>query len=140
MIWGSGCINDYMPNKRAEEQTQIAFALKGDLLAQVDEARKLPERRQSRSEFVREALANELRRLGYEVPRGWVDTPDRTRIQRYPERGAAGAVLNEKASSVSPSAEEEGVRKAVAAAKHPGVIYPRKRKAASTSGKTSEQA
>lgn len=68
-----------VPNKRAENQTLIAFACDRELLRLVDENRGS----KSRSIFVRESIVEELRRLGVSVPKGLVEAPDRAKAIRY---------------------------------------------------------
>jgi hypothetical protein len=123
----------FMPNQRASNQTLIAFSLNGELLRGLDAARG----RKNRSEFIREAIAGELKRQGIALPPGAESVNDRVRIQRYPESAASGAELNEKPNSSSPSKLEAGIKKAVKGVQKRGVVYGRSQKAARTSGKTS---
>lgn len=62
-----------MPNQRSKDQKLIAVPLHKDLLAKVDEARAAT----SRSAWVRNAIADLLRKLNYDVPSSLTDAPDR---------------------------------------------------------------
>jgi hypothetical protein len=82
-----------MPNQRSENQTLIAFALDIELLRGLDKGRARID--QNRSDFIRDALKKELRRLGIIIPESKIRAPDRTRLQRYPEEKLTDTTLNE---------------------------------------------
>jgi hypothetical protein len=78
------CIKlDRMPNKRAENQTMIAFACDREMLRALDDARKAQE---GRSSFVRQAIIAELKRRKIQVNPKWAFSPDRAKASRYPPR------------------------------------------------------
>jgi hypothetical protein len=64
-----------VPNQRRPGQTFLGLQVSAELFKLVNEARK--RLRLDRSRFVREAIAEKLRALGYEVPPSMVDPPDR---------------------------------------------------------------
>src|SRR5271154_3232032 len=64
-----------VPNQRRPGQTFLGLQISTELFKLVNEARK--KLRLDRSRFVREAIAEKLRTLGYHVPPSMVDPPDR---------------------------------------------------------------
>jgi len=66
-----------MPNVRGKNQTLITCPMDSDLLREIDCARG----RISRSQFVREALADKLRGLGLTVREDIVFPPDRVSVR-----------------------------------------------------------
>ncbi len=72
-----------MPNQRRAGQTFIGFQTDAELLALVEAAR----RRDSRSLFVRQAVAEKLKRMGYDVTEDMIFGPDRAGSDT-PERAA----------------------------------------------------
>lgn len=125
-----------MPNQRAEDQTLIAFALRGELLRGLDQARETKQHAgKNRSAFVRDAIKAELDRLGIRVSAASTLAPDRAKAKRYPEHRPDHHELN--ASSGATGGEKAFLKKAVDGVRNPAVVYRRSRKAASTSGKTS---
>jgi len=62
-------------NQRAEGQTFIGFWADRDLVAKIDEARG---NNYPRSQFVRDSVAEYLRKRGYPVPDFQKSAPDRT--------------------------------------------------------------
>jgi hypothetical protein len=89
-----------MPNKRAADQTLIGFALNRELLRALDLARK--PLGQNRSDFIRLAIADELRNLGITVSDAATRAPDRVRKVRYVERVVGGVELNEPSEAAAP--------------------------------------
>src|SRR3569832_1934128 len=91
----------------------------------------------SRSQFIREAIEKEVRRLGIAVPQGIAKAPDRARVQRYPEP----APTDSKPSSGPRQTEKEAIQKAVsdtrAETRKRRTGSGRSRKAGSTTDKTS---
>lgn len=77
-----------MPNKRAPDQTLIAFALKEELLQALDAGRL--KTGQNRSDFVRSAIEAELRRLGIRLGPLAARAPDRTGKQHAPKAASSG--------------------------------------------------
>ena len=84
----------FMPNQRAKDQTLIAFALKADLLNGLDAGREKTE--QNRSDFIRDAIANEVTRLGIPLAKKSARMPDRVKGPRYPDHAPQSAALNEE--------------------------------------------
>ncbi len=64
-----------MANQRRAGQTFIGFQADSRLVATVDRARQ--QLRQDRSLFIREAVAEKLRGMGYDIPDDWVMPPMR---------------------------------------------------------------
>ena len=64
-----------MPGKRSEGQTLIAAALDEELLVLMDSMRA----GKSRSQYLREAIAEKLEAAGHTIPVEWVISPDRAR-------------------------------------------------------------
>lgn len=125
-----------VPNQRSKDQTLIAFALDAELMRGLDAARE--KKGQNRSAFIRDAIMAAVRERGIAVSPSAARSPDRARVQRYPETTRAQLELNEKpTSSGAPSTLKGAVARAVAKAKKDGVAYGRLQKAGSTSGKTS---
>jgi hypothetical protein len=62
-----------MPNVRGANQTLISCPMDADLLSEIDGKRG----RKSRSQFIREALAEKLKSLGIAVPDSLIYPPDR---------------------------------------------------------------
>jgi hypothetical protein len=122
-----------MPNQRAKDQVMIAFALDEALANGLDAARG----GLSRSQFIREAIGNLLRGMGYAVPEKATHAPDRTRPYGRNKDATAAAELNDRASSEQPSTVKALAKRAAADVKQHGVKYGRSRKAGSTSDKTS---
>jgi len=116
--------------KRAPSQTLVAFACHQELLRGLDLSRS--QTGTDRSNFIRHAICAELRRRGVPVNPEWALAPDRAKKVRYSPAPPAADV-----SSAPPSVAEALGKLATASVQHPGVIYGRKRKAASPSGKTS---
>jgi hypothetical protein len=77
-----------MPNQRAKNQILVALAMDVELAAAMDKARTTEFRQQSRSEFIREAMARELRRRGIPLKEGLASAPDRVRLNRLPAQRA----------------------------------------------------
>lgn len=65
-----------MPNQRRAGQTFIGAQLDEDLLASMDLARGFKDR----SQFVREAIAEKLRKMAITVPEHLIHAPRRTRM------------------------------------------------------------
>lgn len=63
-----------MPNQRASGQSLIGCHVDAQFLAEIDAARG----GKSRSDFLREALYDYLKKLGYDLPPAWKYAPDRT--------------------------------------------------------------
>ena len=95
-----------MPNKRAADQTLIAFALKGELLRGVDTVRS--KTGQNRSDFIRSAIMEELARRGVIVQIDAALAPDRTRKARYPEQAPTTARMNDGVPSPARSVADQG--------------------------------
>jgi hypothetical protein len=89
-----------VPNQRRPGQTFLGLQVSEELFRLVNEARK--KLRMDRSSFVREAVAEKLRNMGYEVPAWIVDPPDRAN----PELDPAKIVLVPK---LPPSAPDPAV-------------------------------
>ena len=81
-----------MPNKRGANQTCVAFQLHSDLALALDQAPK--KTRENRSDFIRCAIAEELRKRGIEVPPGTEDVPDR--VRNYPRHAPTATEFNDK--------------------------------------------
>lgn len=62
-----------MPNVRGENQTLITCPMDAELLQEIEGARG----RKSRSQFIREAIAEKLRAMGFKVSEDLVFPPDR---------------------------------------------------------------
>jgi len=62
-----------MPNVRGENQTLITCPMEAELLQEIEGARG----HSSRSQFIREAIAEKLRGMGYKVREDIVFPPDR---------------------------------------------------------------
>lgn len=125
-----------MQIKRAPDQTLIAFACHVELLRAVDIGRN--EAGEDRSTFIRKAIFAELKRRDQPVLEDWVNPPDRAKKARYP--AIAPVLPPAKPSSATPSVASTLGERAAASVQNPGVVYGRKRKAASPSGKTSAPA
>jgi hypothetical protein len=99
-----------MPNQRARNQTLVALAMDVELAAAMDRARTTEFRQQSRSEFIREAMARELRRRGIPLKEGLASAPDRVRLNRFPaQRTDRGSSKNapQRASAAERALERE---------------------------------
>lgn len=120
-----------MQIKRAPDQTLIAFACHVELLRAVDIGRN--EVGEDRSTFIRKAIFNELKARKQPVLDEWVSPPDRAKKMRYP----AIPPVMPKPNSATPSVASTLGERAAAAVQNPDVVYGRKHKAASPSGKTS---
>jgi hypothetical protein len=66
-------LNKVMPGARSEGQTMIGCWCDEALVDKIDRAR----RSRTRSQFCREAIAEKLRTLGFEVPEAETASPDR---------------------------------------------------------------
>ena len=122
-----------MQIKRAPDQTLIAFACHVELLRAVDIGRD--EVGEDRSTFIRKAILAELKHRKQPVQDEWASPPDRAKKERYPAVPPAPGKTSSTPASVAGILGE----RAAAAVQHPGVVYGRKRKAASpkTSGPAS---
>ena len=88
-----------MPNQRSSTQHLVAFPVEKELLDIVDRQRG----RESRSQFIRDALAAYLERMGIRVDDSMVAAPDRAG-----KRHAAtlAAMLAEDSASAVPLSQE----------------------------------
>lgn len=84
LIFFSGVIQNGMPGKRDPSQIIITASLSRNLLALVDSARVKKLRGQNRAQFIRDALADKLMRLGIHVPDGETLAPDRVALNDAP--------------------------------------------------------
>jgi len=80
-----------MPGKRSDGQTLIAAALDAEMLALMDSMRG----GKSRSQYLREAIAEKLEGMGHKIPGEWINAPDRARplinaTQKIKGKGAKG--------------------------------------------------
>lgn len=66
-----------MPNKRSADQVVLTFAVSKSLVGDLDAGRTRL-RGMTRSQFVRDAIAEKLRSMGIDVPETAVVPPDRT--------------------------------------------------------------
>ena len=116
-----------VPNQRRPGQTFLGLQVSAELFERINEARK--KLRMDRSRFVREAIAEKLRALGYDVPPSMVDPPDRA------DRGEVEPQVTNKAILTVVSDPPEQLRAAeTPAAPPPG---PRKNvKYGKTKGRT----
>jgi hypothetical protein len=87
--------NGPVPNQRRPGQTFLGLQVSAELFKLVNEARK--RLRMDRSRFVREAIAEKLRALGYDVPPSLIDPPDRA------DRGEAQPVSGKTHASPKPA-------------------------------------
>jgi len=101
-----------MPNKRSKDQTQIAFALHGELLRGLDQGREM--KGETRSDFVRVAIINELARRKIAIPMGLARAPDRSRKARYPENPAANPAVSADYVNLMPDPNLDPAVKAAA--------------------------
>jgi hypothetical protein len=74
-----------MPGKRAPGQKMITFWADGELLTTLDSARKRPPKL-DRSQFIRNALIDKLRDLGYPVDEALAQAPDRASKEMIPSK------------------------------------------------------
>src|SRR5579884_847103 len=65
-----------MPSARGKDQIPISFWLEKELLSRIDMVRGY----QQRSQFIREAIAEKLRRSGISVPHRLVYPPPRAQV------------------------------------------------------------
>jgi hypothetical protein len=63
-----------MPGKRADGQILIGAALDAGMIATMDKLRGGV----TRSQYVRQAIAEKMQAEGYKVPQEWIYAPDRT--------------------------------------------------------------
>ncbi|SRR5260221_4534745 len=85
-----------VPNQRRPGQTFLGLQVSAELFKLVNEARK--KLRMDRSSFVREAIAEKLRGLDYDVPASLVDPPDRA------DRGGVEHVSDKTVAPREPAA------------------------------------
>lgn len=118
---------------RGNGQSFVGFWADEKFCEKLDEARG----RRARSQFLRDALAEYLRRRGFKVEEGELLAPDRMgkggpKIV-YAPRPDEGVVLNEPANSKGPSAAEEIAFAHAGEAQRLAQESVRKRKAAAPS-------
>jgi hypothetical protein len=80
-----------VPNQRRPGQTFLGLQVSTELFKLVNEVRK--KLRMDRSSFVREAIAEKLRALGYHVPSSMVDPPDRAERGEVEQPAASKALV-----------------------------------------------
>jgi hypothetical protein len=74
-----------MPGKRDPSQTIMSVSLSRKLLSVVDSARVKKLRGVNRAQFIRDALAEKLSRMGIDVPLEDIIAPDRAMVHEEPE-------------------------------------------------------
>lgn len=83
-----------MPGKRDPSQTIMSVSLSRKLLSVVDSARVKKLRGVNRAQFIRDALAEKLERMGIEVPLEDILAPDR--VTQHDEQPPAPAAKSPK--------------------------------------------
>lgn len=71
------CLIEFMPNQRREGQTFIGCQADESLVVDLDRARGYKDR----SQFIREAIAEKLNRMGYQVRQSVVYPPPRAKAR-----------------------------------------------------------
>ena len=66
----------FVPNARSKDQIAISFWLDSQLLRDIDIARG----RKDRSQFIREAIAEKLTRMGIRIPESLIYAPARAKV------------------------------------------------------------
>ena len=108
-----------MPGVRSRGQTMIGCWCEAAFVGKIDCAR----RSRTRSQFCREAIAEKLRAMGFDVPEHETASPDRTgkggpKRTLYPV-SRYKAELNETGPASSAAGKRVRKKKPVPAAKHP---------------------
>lgn len=76
-LFSTRCNNAPVPNKRSADQIVLTFAVTKSLVGDIDTGRSRL-RGMTRSQFVRDAIAEKLRGMGIAIPDAVVVPPDRT--------------------------------------------------------------
>ena len=105
-----------MANQRRSGQKLIGCQADEALIAQIDAARG----RKGRSFFLREALAEKLRQMGFEVSDDLVYAPDPIRSAIVAEQGGSYNTMNNHLSTSRSSLPRSAVHRATAGKKPPG--------------------
>lgn len=77
-----------MPDQRAAGQSLVGCHVSSEFLDEIDRAR----RGKSRSDFLREALYDQLKRMGYTLPEALKFAPDRTGKGGRPKKAVLSPV------------------------------------------------
>lgn len=93
-----------MPNKRRAGQVFIGLQIDSLLGAEMDRARGLKDR----SQFVREAIAEKLKKMGVSVPERSLHAPPRAHVIQVHHGTGNNYSLNEEASSKYGSKKKKG--------------------------------
>jgi hypothetical protein len=93
-----------MPGKRADGQILIAAALEQDMLALMDSTRG----GRSRSQYLREAIAEKLALQGFKIPAFWINPPDRAGKGTRNKSKATVLLPKKKPSKKKPSKKPAG--------------------------------
>jgi len=103
-----------MANQRREGQKLIGCQADETLIAQIDAARG----RKGRSFFLREALAEKLRQMGYEVSDDLVYAPDPIRSAIVADQGGSYNTMNIHQSTSRSGLPRSAVQRATAGKKN----------------------